>query len=270
MKKWILHLTLSIIIILHLIPIVSMLINSLRSNESIKIKLFDFPRELLFQNYADTWIKGEYLIAFRNTFIIDIAVVLIVLVVNGLASYGLTKLNVYGKSFLTGYFVAALSIPPFAFIVPLYFMFQKIGLVNNLTGIILIYAAISIPFNLLIMRAFFIGIPRELEEAAKIDGCSEMGSIRYITLPLAKPILTTVALIVFVNSYNEFLFANTFLQDDNIRTVALRFFNFVGKYQSDLAYVFASGCITLIPIIILYLFLQRSFIEGMTQGGLKG
>ena len=120
------------------------------------------------------------------------------------------------------------------------------------------------------MRSFYLGIPRSLEEAALIDGCSEAGALRRVTLPLAMPMVTTAALVVFVNSYNEFLFANVFLQQKDLRTVALSFYSFVGQYSSDLGTVFAAGCITLLPIMILYLFLQRRFIEGFAEGAVKG
>ncbi len=264
------HIPLTLIAVLHMVPIVTIILNSLRSNREIELDLIGVPTKLLFQNYVNTWVMGEYLIAYRNNLIIGFFTVLIVLVVNGLAAYGVTKHDIYFKRFFLAYFFAVLSIPGFGIIVSLYFIFQRLGLVNSHPGIILIYSALEIPFSLLFMRAFFVGIPNELEEAARIDGCTSFGSLRYIILPLAKPIFTTVALIVFVRTWNEFLFGNTFLHQPNVRTVSLRFYNFVGKYETDFAYIYAGGVISIFPIIILFLILQKSFISGMTRGAIKG
>ena len=114
------------------------------------------------------------------------------------------------KEFFKSYFVAGLAIPTFAVIVPLFFFFYKINLINTHIGMILIYIGINIPFNFTFMSAFFEGMSKELDEAARIDGASEMQNLWHIVVPLAKPIMTSVMLIVFVNTWNEFLFSNTF------------------------------------------------------------
>lgn len=233
-------------------------------------QLIGIPTQLSWSNYVDAWTSGNYARAFLNTVIINCVAIVVVLFADVTAAYGLTKLNIFGKEFFNAYFVMGVSVPSFAIIVPLYFFFDKIGLVNNRIGMIIIYSAIFMPFTLLFMRSFYLGIPRSLEEAALIDGCSEAGALRRVTLPLAMPMVTTAALVVFVNSYNEFLFANVFLQQKDLRTVALSFYSFVGQYSSDLGTVFAAGCITLLPIMILYLFLQRRFIEGFAEGAVKG
>lgn len=263
-------LTATIIGLLQIIPLVTMALNSLRTGKEIESNMIGLPGALHFENYLQAWIKGRYLISYRNNLIIGFFTVLIVLTVISFAAYGIAKHDIYFKNFFTAYFIVSMSIPAFGIIVPLYFMFQKVGLINTYGGIVLIYSAIYIPFNFLLMRAFYIGIPKELEEAARIDGCSELTTFLYVTMPLAKPIMFTVALIVFVNTWNEFLFSNTFLQNDDLRTVALRFYNFAGKYSTEYEKVFAAGCISIVPIIFLYFFLQRSFVEGMVQGGLKG
>jgi raffinose/stachyose/melibiose transport system permease protein len=269
-RRKIRHIFLILVAVFQIFPLLNLLINSLKSNEELKISLFSFPEKLHFSNFSTVWERGSYLISFKNSITIGVATVLLVLIFNGLAAYALTKLNIMCKELFTAYFLIALTIPVFTYIVPTFFMFHKLGLVNNHLGIIMIYTATNIPFNLLLLRAFFLGIPRELEEAGKIDGCSEARTMWHITLPLSKPIMTTVALIVFVHCWNEYFFANTFLQNDELRTVSLRFFNFVGRYSTDWAYVFTAGVISVFPIIILYIALQKTFIEGMISGGVKG
>jgi len=264
------HVVLGMLAIVQIAPIAVMVINSLRSDTEIKAGLIGWPSAPVWDNYAAAWVKGQYGSAFVNSILIGILVSLLVVACNAMASYAMTKLNIYGHHFFTAYFISALAIPSFAIMVPLYFVFQKLGLVNTHAGIVIILAALNIPFTLLFLRAFFLGIPKELEEAAKIDGCSEFRAFTSILLPLAKPIVSTVILIVFVATWNEFLFSNTFLQSDALRTVSLRFYHFQGKYSSNLAYIFTAGCMTLAPIAALFLGLQRSFIDGMMQGGLKG
>lgn len=147
---------------------------------------------------------------------------------------------------------------------------DKVFLLDNDENVICSKDPAAIPFNLLLLRTFLIGIPKEIEEASRVDGCNEIRVFISITMPLAKPIMTTVILLVFVTAWNEFLMANTFLTDDSIRTVATRFVKFTGEWTRDMAKIFTAGAITLIPIIILYIIMQKKFIEGMTKGGLKG
>ena len=259
-----------VLALFQIFPIATMFLNTLRTDSQIKEMPIGFPTQLYFKNYVETWVRGGYFTAFCNSILVGVATIVIVMTVCGLAGYAIVKLKLPKKEFFTGYFMLVMSLPSFLYIVPNYFLFHQLNLVNNLAGIIILYAAGAIPFNLLLIRTFLIGIPKELEESARVDGCSELRVFLSITAPLAKPILTTVALLVFVSTWNEFLFANTFLTDDNIRTVATRFVKFTGEWTRDLAKIFTAGSITMMPIIILYLFLQKTFIEGMTTGSLKG
>ena len=264
------HVFLILLGLLQIFPIITLFFNSFRTDTAIKKMPIGLPTSFSLQNYIETWTRGEYAVAFRNSILVGAVTIVIVLICGGLAGYSIVKLELPFKGFFTGYFMMAMALPGFLYIVSDYYIFHRLNLVNSLVGIIIIYAAGTIPFNLLLIRTFLIGIPKELEEAARVDGCNEIKVFLNITVPLAKPILTTVALLVFISTWNEFLFANTFLTDDNIRTVATRFVKFTSEWTRDLAKIFTAGAITLMPIIILYLFLQQKFIEGMTKGGLKG
>lgn len=149
-------------------------------------------------------------------------------------------------------------------------MMNKIGLVDTRWSLMIVYTAINIPFNMLLLRTFLSGIPRELEEAAKIDGCNELNSFLKITLPIAKPMFLTIAILVFVNVWNEYLWSNTFITSDALKLVATRFVKFTGEYGSNMARIYTASVITVAPVIILYLFFSRKFIEGMTSGSVKG
>ncbi|MDR1106727.1 MAG: carbohydrate ABC transporter permease [Treponema sp.] len=268
--KIIVHLFLFAVVIFQLFPLVVLFINTLRTDVEIKKMPIGFPNLPSLANYPVTWERGGYLIAFRNSFFVGFCVIVIVLVLAGLGAYGLARLKMPGKSFFMGYFMLGMSFPSFMFIVPLYYNFSKLGLVNNHLSLIIIYSASYLSFSILLIRTFLVSIPRELEEAGKIDGCSELRVFVHITLPLVVPIMTTVALVAFVWSWNEFLWANTFLTTDTFRTVSTRFYKFTSEYSRDMAKIYTAGMITLGPIIVLYLFLQKSFIEGLTQGAIKG
>lgn len=264
------HVLLVALMLFQLFPLIVLLLNTFRTDTQIKQSPLAWPEQFSLINYVETWIKGSYAIAFRNSIFIGICVIVGVVSLAGLAAYGLARLRMPVKDFFIGYFMFAMSFPAFMFIVPLYYTFSTVGLSNTHTGLIIIYTAIYIPFSMLLIRTFLVGIPRELEEAGKIDGCGEFTVFLRITMPLALPILMTVSLIVFVWSWNEFLWANTFLTLDDMRTVSTRFYKFTGEWSTDLAKIYTAGMIALAPIIVLYLLLQKSFIEGLTQGSVKG
>ena len=256
--------------IFQLFPLLQLLSNSFRSDREIKTFPLGFPKDFLPANYSNTWISGGYSKAFVNSIIVGAFTIVLVLALISLASYALSKLEFRGKSFYITYFLMAMSIPSFAYLIPTYFMFNHLNLHNSLWGMVLIYSSRNIPFNLLLLRTFLLGIPRELEESAKVDGCNELTAFLRITLPIAKSIILTVALLIFLNTWNEFLFANTFLISDATRTVATKFVKFTAENSEDFAKIFTSGVISILPIVILFLCMQKQFIEGLTSGSVKG
>ncbi len=270
LKSSVSYIVMILIAVIHMIPLAVMFLNSVRSNDAIRKRLIAFPEEIHWENFVTAWIRGGYLDAYISNLIIGLSAAAIVLCVTGFAAYGIVKLDAPGKRFFRTYFTAGLSIPGFAIIATLFFMFNRVGLINSRIGMIIIYSAINIPFNFMFVHAFFEGMPKELDEAARIDGASELQNFGYNVLPLAKPIFSTVMLIVFVNVWNEFLFSNTFLQDEKVRTVALRFYNFVGKNSGDPAYIYAAAVISVLPVLMIYMLMQDTFVEGMTSGSVKG
>lgn len=263
------HVALMVIALFQLSPLLIMFFNSFRTDKAIKKMPIALPESFHFENYVTTWNSGEYGQAFKSSFLIAFFVVIIVLACGGLAAYALAKLPIKGRSFFLGYFTLGMSIPGFLFIVPNYYVHSMLGIINTHISMIVIYSALFMSFNLLLLRSYLIGVPKELEEAGKIDGCNEINVLIHITMPIAAPIFLTVVLLVFVQCWNEFFWANVFLQGAN-RTVSTKFYDFVGKFSSDLAKVYTAGSISMAPIVILYAFLQKNFIEGLTSGAVKG
>lgn len=265
--KWIFLILMALFAV---IPLLQVLLNSFRTDSQVKSMPIGLPEQIMFDNYADTWKIGEYGIAYINTALIAFFVIIIVLTIVGLGAYALSKLEFKLRGFMTAYFFVAISLPSFLYIVPDYSILNKIGLINTRTGLAIIYIAMQIPFNMLLLKTFLIGIPRELEEAAKIDGCNELNSFLRITVPIAKPMFLTIALLVFVNVWNEYLWSNTFISSDALKTVATRYVRFTGQYGSNMARIYTASVVSIAPVIILYLLFSRKFIEGMTSGSVKG
>ena len=253
-----------------LVPLLQVFINSFRSDREVKTMPLGLPKQWVVNNYPETWQIGGYGQAYINSLLIAAVVIVVVLAVAGLGAYSISKLEYKGRGFFNAYFFVAISLPGFLYIVPDYFIFNKLHLIDTRVGLMLVYIAMQIPFNMLLLKTFLAGIPRELEEAAKIDGCNELDSFMKITLPIAKPMFLTVAILVFVNVWNEYLWSNTFVTTEIIKPVATRFVKFTGEYGSDMAKIYTASVITIAPVIILYLLFSRKFIEGMTSGSVKG
>ena len=253
-----------------LVPLLQVFINSFRSDREVKTMPLGLPKQWVFNNYPETWQIGGYGQAYINSLLIAAVVIVVVLAVAGLGAYSISKLEYKGRGFFNAYFFVAISLPGFLYIVPDYFIFNKLHLIDTRVGLMLVYIAMQIPFNMLLLKTFLAGIPRELEEAAKIDGCNELDSFMKITLPIAKPMFLTVAILVFVNVWNEYLWSNTFVTTEIIKPVATRFVKFTGEYGSDMAKIYTASVNTIAPVIILYLLFSRKFIEGMTSGSVKG
>lgn len=252
------------------IPLLQVLFNSFKTDRECKTSPLGIPKEWVFNNFGETWQIGGYATAYFNSLLTAFVVIAVVLTIVGLGAYALTKLQFKLRGFFTAYFFVAISLPGFLYIVPDYFVMNKIGLVDTRWSLIIVYTAMQIPFNMLLLRTFLTGIPRELEEAAKIDGCNEINSFLRITLPIAKPMFLTVAILIFVNVWNEFLWSNTFITKDELKLVATRYVRFTGEYGMNMARIYTASVITIAPVIILYLFFSRRFIEGMTSGSVKG
>lgn len=253
-----------------LIPLIQVFLNSFRSDREVKSMPLGLPGKWIFNNYPETWQIGGYGQAYINSILIAAAVIAVVLTVAGLGAYSISKLEYRGRGFFNAYFFVAISLPGFLYIVPDYFIFNRLHLVDSRLGLVLVYTAMQIPFNMLLLKTFLSGIPRELEEAAKIDGCNELDNFLRVTVPIAKPMFLTVAILVFVNVWNEYLWSNTFITTEVLKPVSTRFVKFTGQYGSDMAKIYTASVITIMPVIVLYLLFSRKFIEGMTSGSVKG
>jgi raffinose/stachyose/melibiose transport system permease protein len=153
---------------------------------------------------------------------------------------------------------------------PLYFTFARLGLINNVFAVAFIYCALFSPFSIMLMRTYFLAVPKELEQAAVVDGATHWQVFFHVMLPIVWPGILTVALIVGLYTWNEFLIATTFMQSKDSMTAVVSFFLMSGQYTTDWGQLMAGATIIVLPVVLLFIFLQRHFIEGMTGGSVKG
>jgi raffinose/stachyose/melibiose transport system permease protein len=264
------HLFLLLVGLFSVGPIILLTVNTLKPAEDFLVNPFGLPSRITLQNIVSSWTEGKYSQAYLNSLLVGLVTIVLVCIGSGMGAYALAKMKFKGKDFVLLFLFLALSVPMGLFLVPLFFLWQSFQLMDSLFGLIIIYSAIFMPFNVFLLRSFFLGIPLEISESAKIDGCTEIGVMRHIILPISRPAFLTVALIVGLWTWNEFFFANAFIQSEELKTVATRYLSFVGSFTSDWSKIFAAGFISIFPIVVIYLLLQRQFIEGITEGSIKG
>jgi len=187
-----------------------------------------------------------------------------------LTAYVLARRKIKSWKIVTFYLLATTTAPIQLFLFPLYFGFAKLGLINNIFAVSLIYTAIYSPVAIMLLRTYFLAVPKELEEAALIDGATHWQVFSKVMLPIVSPGILTVALIIGLYSWNEFLVATTFLQRTDRLTAVVSFFLLSGQYTSDWGEIMAAALIIVLPVIVLFIALQRRFIEGMAGGSVKG
>jgi raffinose/stachyose/melibiose transport system permease protein len=263
------HLVLLLLVATALFPLGLLLMNSIKSDAAIKANAFSWPDGWHWENFANAWSEANYAPAFRNSIIVTVCTILLVCLLGGMCAYGLSRFTVPGLNVVLGYLFITFSLPGLLYLVPLFILWHNLHLIDTLQGIILVYAAQQVPFAVMLLRSYFIGLPRELEDAARVDGCSEFGVFRRVIVPLSWPGFATVALIVGIASWNEFIFAVTFLPSQAVQTVAVRYASFSGQYTQDLAASTAAATIMILPAMVLFLILQRRFVAGMTAGGVR-
>lgn len=251
-------------------PLYLLFQNSLKTQGDFIKDPIGFPTQVTLRNLLDAWVQGGYLTAFRNSLLVTAVSIVVVDICVGLCAYSLAKLSPRGGNVVINYFLLAITVPISLCLVPLFFLWQKLGLMNSLLGLTIIYCGTNIPFNVIFMRTFFVGIPNDIIESARLDGCSEVGIVGRIIGPISKPAFFTVSLLVGLSTWNEFYYANSFIQTDSLRTVATKYLVFSGTFNTNWSMVCAAGVITVLPMVLLYLVFQRNFIEGIVAGSVKG
>lgn len=249
-------------------PLIWLVTTSLRPQNTIFTGGI-FPRRLTFAAYPKAWVTTDFALHFLNSLWITCATVAGVVIFSALAGYAFAKLRFPFKNVLYVALLATLMMPATSLIIPLYLQLRDLGLLNNQGGLVILYISSSAPFSMFLMRAFFETLPDELIQAARIDGAGEFQVFRRVVLPLARPGLATVIIFQFLQTWNEFLYANTVLRDTGKLPLQPVLFSLVGQYNTDWPTLTAGLTMSIIPVILVYVWMQRQFVAGLTLGAVK-
>lgn len=251
-------------------PLVIVIFNSLKSSAEIGRNPLGLPLSPVFENFPAAWTQGDFSTTMVNSTILTVGTVVGVCIIAGTSAYAMARLDLPGTDAVLLYLFVASAVPFQLFLVPLFFLWSILHLTNSRFGLIVIYWAIFSPLATLLLRSYLVGLPRDFEDAARIDGANELQVMLRVVLPLSWPGLLTVALVTGVAAWNEFFFAITFIQDKNLKPVTTSFLAFQSTYSQNWGLTSAAAIYIILPIVVLFLFLQRRFISGLTAGGLKG
>jgi ABC-type glycerol-3-phosphate transport system permease component len=249
-------------------PLVWLVTTSLRPQNTIFTGPV-FPTTVTFAAYPKAWVSTGFGLHFVNSLWITSATVAGVATFSALAGYAFAKLRFPFKNVLYVALLATLMMPATSLIIPLYLQLKAIGLLNNQGGLLILYVSSSAPFAMFLMRAFFETLPDELIQAARIDGAGEFQVFSRVVLPLARPGLATVIIFQFLQTWNEFLYANTVLRDTGKLPLQPVLFSLVGQYNTDWPTLTAGLTMSIVPVIIVYVWMQRQFVAGLTLGAVK-
>jgi multiple sugar transport system permease protein len=254
-----------------LLPFFWMLSTSLKANEAIfAIPPRWIPETLHWANYREVFERMPFLLYFRNTTVITVMTIIGTVLSSSLVAYSFACLRWRGRDALFIFVIATMMLPLQVIMIPLFVLFKEFGWLNTYKPLIVPAFLGGGAFNIFLMRQFFLSLPSDLFDAARIDGASEWRIYWGIALPLARPALVTVALLTFMFAWNDFLGPLIYLSDQSKNTLALGLALFTGQHQTDWGVLMAASLLMLLPVVLLFFFFQRYFIRGLAMTGLKG
>ncbi|GAA5003095.1 carbohydrate ABC transporter permease [Actinopolymorpha pittospori] len=262
------YLILGVFAIIALFPLLGVLSSALTDPSQSGASL-SFPSSPHFANFATAWNEGHFGTYMRSSVIVTVSVVVIAGVLAILAGYAFATMRFPGRSVLFYILLLGLMVPSEALIIPLYYDLRGVGLTDTYWSLIFPQVAQSLAFCTFWMRSFFRGVPNSLIEAAKLDGATRWSVLWRILVPISRPALLTMAMLIFMWTWNEFLMPLVMITNENLRTAPLGLAFFQGQHTSQFALLAAGATIVAFPVVIVYLFLQRHFIAGMLAGAVK-
>lgn len=269
LKRTIILIILSILVLIIFIPMIWVLLSSLKTNAEFFSSPLSFPKELQFKNYVTAWKTGlsQY---FINSIIVTSVSVFTTVFIAASASYGLTRFDFKGKNLIFYLILAGLLLSPQVALLPLFKLLNNLNIYNTYWALIFPYIGFNLPFLVFLMRAYFMSFPKEIEESAYLDGCNTFSVFFRIVLPISKPIIATGIIVSSRLIWNEFLFGLVFIDDKSLMTIPVGLTNFQSALQTDYSSLMAGIVIAAIPMVLIFLLLQKYFVRGLTAGSVKG
>lgn len=267
----ILYIFLIVVAILQIFPIIWLFLFSLKNNQEVfNMSPFSLPENPKWENYVKVWTEGNISQYFFNSVTYTIAAVILTVLLASMVTFAITRMNWKGSKLVLGLFMVGLMIPVHSTLIPLFSTFTNINLIDNPLSVILTYTAFNLPITIMILLGFYETLPREIEEAAVMDGASINHIFFRITLPMTMPVMATAAIINMIYNWNEFVFVNTFISSDSLKTLTVGIQNFIGQYTTDWGAIGATLVISILPILIGFFLLSNRIVEGIASGSVKG
>jgi raffinose/stachyose/melibiose transport system permease protein len=248
-----------------LYPLLWMVLNGFKTNAELFGNPFALPTDFSFDSYRAAWNRGvsNYL---ATSVLVTVTSTVATVFISAWAAYGLTRVNIPLNKVLTAVILGGLMLSPTVALVPLVRMFQSIGLYNSFWALLILYTAFRVPFTTFLIRAYMIDLPREVDEAAQIDGAGRWTAFWRIVLPMCKPIITSTVLLHVLFAWNEYLFAMVFTTGSDVQTLPVGLTSLMSKHGTDFPVVFAGMVIAAVPVVLLFLFGQRYIVKGLADG----
>mgnify|MGYP005763872825 FL=1 len=271
-KVWltIKYAALSIFAVMCLYPLVWLFLASFKTNQELYFNTWGLPESWSLTNYINAIVKGGVIRYFGNSVIIAVSSVLVTVILATMVSYAIARMKWKLSKAVYGIFILGMTVPIYGLIIPLFSIFKTLGLLNTHLAVIIPQIGLGFPMAVFIICGFMRSIPGELEEAAIIDGCSVYRCFGSVVLPIARSSIVTVAVVQFINVWNDLLLPRIFLTDSDKMTLPVGLTNFQAMYSTDYVGMIAAVIITIIPSIIVYILLHRQIMEGMVSGAVKG
>ena len=252
-----------------LYPFLIMVLCSFKSTREIFRNPYGLPQAWRFSNYVQAWQQARFSDYFINSVLVSVVSLFGILLIASMAAYVLTRYSFPGNFFLQMFFLSGLMLPVRLAIVPLFNLLRALHLLDSLMGLVLVYIASGLPFAIFLLSNFFHTIPLEIEDAARIDGCNPFQIYHKIMLPLLRPALATQAIFSFMGIWNDFFLPLILIRTESRMTIPLGLNVFFGEFFNQWDLLFAGLTITIVPVMVLYLFMSKQFIAGLTAGAIK-
>jgi raffinose/stachyose/melibiose transport system permease protein len=252
-----------------LYPLINMILSSLKSTREIFQNPFSLPVEWAFNNYATVWVDGRFGRYIWNSVYVTFVSMVIVVLFGSMAAFGISRYKYRLSTAIYLIFLSGIMLPLKAAVIPLFLIVRNLGLLDSHVALIFVFAAMGLPSTVFILAGFMSTIPRDLEDAARIDGSNDFGIYRRVVIPLSAPSIALVTIYNTVPIWNDFFFPLVFIQSNRLKTLPLGISTFFGQFQINWALVFTALSIAILPMLVLYIFMSKYFIKGITAGAIK-